>query len=1047
MQNLRVRLLGDLVVEGSDPAALGRRQVRTLLKILALRHDRPVTTDTIIECLWGEQPPARPTDQVSVLASRLRKAVGAERVQHSDGGYTLLVDWLDLDALRDYADQAEQRLTQAAVAAARIAAATGLSLVRGPLLGDEADPWWAQTERTVAEIQVTRLQHVSVKADLAVGDWAGAVQRSNELLAADPYDEVVLRSLMEALARSGRPASALAAYAETRERLAEDLGASPTPETEELHTALLVGAVPDAPIPIARHRDAPADLPGRAEPLRRLDELLERSRAGHGALVLVEGEGGMGKSRLLEVWGGRLAETGLALVTVACDELGQGLPYQPLLDVVGELIHTASNGETDEVLGSDDPVLGPLLGRTAGSGGSAQLAALTDPGAGQALLFGALNGVLRRAARRQPLVVIIDDVHLADPATARWLTQSPRRLSDAPILIVGARRPEEGSPTPGAVTITLEPLDLQSAAAIVGEERALALHARSAGNALFLVELANADPSSELPASIRAAVADRCERAGDAAPTLRAASVIGSEVDLQLLAAVTGTSPSLLLDHLEEGLRRRFLVEDGAGFTFAHALVREALAATVGAARTAFIHREAARALGARPDPDLLAVARHARLGGEVREAAAMLMAAAQVALDRFDHEEALRLLSEAVTLHDSAAARIERARVFSMLARHLEADDDIDAARTLGAGPEALEAAAWSAHLERRFDDALALADRGAREAITEDLRTSCLALGGWVSLVSGDLTGAETRLEGALGSAPETSGRMAESWMAWLRMNQCRPNESLRLVNNQYGRGLATYRFPNAYALMAATMSLAMLGRVNEALATLDELDAVVARLGAVRWIPRTLNLRGWLARNMGEPGLGDEFNDAAMDAAGGPAMGEPRANALLDLVSGRLLSGDLSAAASRLADAERLAEGDHAFRWRHQLRARLLRSRLDLAAGEPEGALGAAATLAVDAATLGAPRYEVQAQLVEGVARHRAGLEAEPLVLEQLLGRLGEVAGLESWWITAEVSEEFGVTKWEDLARARVASLLKQAGPYRKIPLRRAAALRLD
>src|SRR5579872_2574020 len=71
VRNLRVRLLGDLQVDGCDPARLGRRQVRTLLKVLALRHDQPVALDTLVDCLWHDDPPARPADQVSVLVSRL----------------------------------------------------------------------------------------------------------------------------------------------------------------------------------------------------------------------------------------------------------------------------------------------------------------------------------------------------------------------------------------------------------------------------------------------------------------------------------------------------------------------------------------------------------------------------------------------------------------------------------------------------------------------------------------------------------------------------------------------------------------------------------------------------------------------------------------------------------------------------------------------------------------------------------------------------------------------------------------------------------------
>ena len=108
---------------------------------------------------------------------------------------------------------------------------------------------------------------------------------------------------------------------------------------------------------------------------------------------------------------------------------------------------------------------------------------------------------------------------------------------------------------------------------------------------------------------------------GAAAATLRAAAVIGPEIDLDVLTVVTSSGTGELLDHLEEGLERRLLVEVGPAFVFAHSLIREALASTVGASRTALIHREAARALGSRPDADPLAVARHARLGGELAHA------------------------------------------------------------------------------------------------------------------------------------------------------------------------------------------------------------------------------------------------------------------------------------------------------------------------------------------------------------------------------------------------------------------------------------------
>ncbi len=714
------------------------------------------------------------------------------------------------------------------------------------------------------------------------GEAVAAEHEARQLLGADPYDEVAVRALLAALAASGRSASALATYARFRALLAEDLGASPETETEELHARILRGE-PSGPAgtpPGTAGTPAPgarADLPGREAALRRLDELLEDAAAGRCILCLVEGEAGMGKTRLLRTWAEGLATLPVCVASVACDELGQVLPLQPLLDLVAALAQEPRSGGVDAVLGPDAPVLAPLLGTLTAATEPTPLAALTDPTQGQGILGGAMTGAVRRLARRGPVVLIVDDVHLADAATTRWLSHAPVHLAGERVLVVASARAEEGMALPGtSVTLALDPLDLPAARAIVGEARAAELLTRSGGNALFLVELAAArdptDPGAadHLPDSIRRTVEERCTRAGEsAAATLRAAAVIGPDVDLDVLAGVTGAAPGQLLDELEEGVRRRLLVEDGPRFAFAHALVREALAASVGAARTAYIHREAARAFAGHTSADPLAAARHARLGGDATGAASLLVDAARIAVARFDADDALRLLHEAIALDDSAAVRVERARVLTMLGRHDDVAVDLEAARALGAGPETLEVAAWSAHLQRRFGEALLLADQGAHDADSDELRASCLSLGGWVALASGDLGGAEARLEGALALAPVGSAVLAESWLAWLRASQGRPAETVGLVHASDGTGLALYRYPNVYALMAATMAHAMLGRPDRALTSLGLLESAIERMDAARSGPAPAQ----------PPGL-DRTQPRGPGASGRPQPGGRRA-----------------------------------------------------------------------------------------------------------------------------------------------------------------------
>ena len=266
---------------------------------------------------------------------------------------------------------------------------------------------------------------------------------------------------------------------------------------------------------------------------------------------------------------------------------------------------------------------------------------------------------------------------------------------------------------------------------------------------------------------------------------------------------------------------------------------------------------------------------------------------------------------------------------------------------------------------------------------------------------------------------------------------MNQGRPEEALRLAHHAPGKGLAAYRFPNAYGLMATVTGLATLGRADEALATIDLLEGEVRRMGASRWVPRPLNLRGWVTRNLGEPTEADELNHEALEAARAADLAEPWAHALLDLAAGRLLQGEWDAAATFLDQAAGLLADDHAFRWRHELRGRLLRARLDLARGDPEAARVAAEGLVADAGRARVPRYRVQAQLVAATAARQGGRTVDLHAVDRLLGELDQVAGLESWWITADVAQAFGVEEWERLARRPGG---RAAGARR--PLRRVA-----
>ncbi len=294
---LRVRLLGGLVVEGHAEHDLGSRKARTVLKVLALARGTAVSVSSLAEVLWGDRPPARPSDQVGVLVSRLRGVIGRDRLIRSDAGFVLVVDWLDIDELAALVEEADGALGDARVAAARAAATAAVTLARGPLLPDE-DGDWVTDERVRVDGLLARAMELAATAALAAGDRAAAEASAEAALVRDPYDESALRVLMRAQAAAGRPGSALASYARVRERLAEDLGVSPVEETEALHTAVLVGQGPTRGAALA-DATAPSPLVGRDDELEALAGHLAAAHAGEVRLVVVEGEAGIGKTTLV----------------------------------------------------------------------------------------------------------------------------------------------------------------------------------------------------------------------------------------------------------------------------------------------------------------------------------------------------------------------------------------------------------------------------------------------------------------------------------------------------------------------------------------------------------------------------------------------------------------------------------------------------------------------------------------------------------------------------------------------------------------------------
>lgn len=237
------RLLGPLEAVGDDgePLVLGGQKQRAVLALLLLRANRVVSTDFLIDALWGDNPPRTATTSLQNSISALRKLLGPSGLVTRAPGYMLVLDADALDLTRFERLVAEARALEPEDRAEKLGEALGLW--RGDPLSDVGfEPAVEAEIRRLEELRVTTIED-RIDADLACGRYADVVPELVGLVAAHPLRERLRRQLMLAHYHSGRQDDALRVYHETRQALAE-LGLEPSPQLQELHRGILRHEVP-----------------------------------------------------------------------------------------------------------------------------------------------------------------------------------------------------------------------------------------------------------------------------------------------------------------------------------------------------------------------------------------------------------------------------------------------------------------------------------------------------------------------------------------------------------------------------------------------------------------------------------------------------------------------------------------------------------------------------------------------------------------------------------------------------------------------------------
>jgi DNA-binding SARP family transcriptional activator len=323
---LDISLLGPTEVRVSGLSVSLSPLERNLLAVLALSKGMVISTERIIDCLWGDRPPASPRSRVQGLVSSLRRKVGdALLTQHP--GYLLEKSEtaVDLDTCEDLARRARQSTSAAEVAELLRQA---LGLWRGEPLDGVSAPGIECDRVRLAELRVA-LQEEQFDADLELGHHAELVPDLAATVSANPLRERLAGQLMLALYRCNRQADALKVYQCMRERLAEELGSDPCAHLRDLHAAILRGdpVSPNSAETVADIANTaetadsaeltemrPAQLPpsvghfiGRDAELAALTRAISRP-TDEPRVLMVSGAGGIGKTALVVRWAHSVAD-------------------------------------------------------------------------------------------------------------------------------------------------------------------------------------------------------------------------------------------------------------------------------------------------------------------------------------------------------------------------------------------------------------------------------------------------------------------------------------------------------------------------------------------------------------------------------------------------------------------------------------------------------------------------------------------------------------------------------------------------------------------
>ena len=459
---------------------------------------------------------------------------------------------------------------------------------------------------------------------------------------------------------------------------------------------------------------------GREAELSTLEDALLSALRGDGGVVIVGGEAGMGKTRLVNSLASTARRLGAVVIAGGCSEAELSLPYLPFLEAIGNYVANTNPAALRDRLGPAADELAqlfPQLGRAAASAGDAASAKMR--------LFESILMLLGDAATSRALLLILEDLQWADPATRELLDYSTRRLRSTNVLIVATYRTDEmhrkhallptiqGWRRSGQVAmVDLHPLTAHQVAEMVCgifDEREISeefrdfISERSEGNPFVMEEMLRdaldrgdifrtdtgwdrkALAEFRIPPTVRDTILQRLERLSPEHITvLAAASVMGRSFEVVSLAEVARVDEAVALAALEASVTAQLIEQEdrlSGRYRFRHALMREAVYEDLVVPRRQQLHSRTADVLKARGGGAPVDLANHLFMAGRDHDAVAMCIAAADDALSARAYRDAGELLERAAPYTGDG---VERARLLCRAAEAYHLNNESQTARRM---------------------------------------------------------------------------------------------------------------------------------------------------------------------------------------------------------------------------------------------------------------------------------------------------------------------------------------------------------------------------